>query len=148
MGVRVSGNERLERSLDPARLMTRVEEIVNEVLGEGAEKMRTNIETRGTGKRWSHPWGPNGRTSSSPGRVDTGQMVREVQGEVIASDNTSVTGVLGWPEGSPEYYRHQEHGFNHVLTGEDVEEMRALRDAADETTPELIYELTRIARQM
>ena len=148
MGVRVSGNEQVVRSLDPARLMQRVETVMNDVLGEGAERMQGYIETRGTGKRWTHPWGPNGRTGSSPGRVDTGQMIREVQGEVIASDNNGVTGVLGWPEGSPEYFRHQEHGFNHVLTGEDVEEMRALRDAADATTPELMDELTKIARQL
>lgn len=148
MGVRQTGSERLEQRLDPARLMNRVERVMNDVLAEGAETMQDNIETRGTGNAWSHPWGPNGRTASSPGRVDTGQMLREVQGEVIASDNNGVTGVLGWPEGSPEYYRHQEHGFTHILTGEDVTEMRALRDAVDETTPKLFQELTKIAREI
>lgn len=148
MGVTVTGESSLEQRLDPARLMKRVERVMNDELGEGAELMQGYIETRGTGKEWSHPWGASGRTASRPGRVDTGQMVREVQGEVIASDNTSVTGVLGWPEDSPEYYRHQEHGFEHVLTGEDVEEMRALRDAVDETTPKLFAALTDLAREM
>lgn len=145
MGVRQSGSDRLEKSLDPARLMSRVETVMNDTLRDGAQLMQGYIETRGTGKEWTRPWGPNGRTASRPGRVDTGQMLREVQGEVVASDVNGVTGVLGWPENSPEYYRHQEHGFQHIITGDDVEEMRALRDAVDETTPRLMNALTKVA---
>lgn len=145
MGVQVSGGNDLESRLDPGRFMKRVEVVMNDVLEDGANQMQSNIETRGTGREWTRPWGPNGRTGSYPGRVDTGQMVREVQGEVIASDSNGVTGVLGWPENSPDYYRLQEHGFYHVLTQEDVEGMRALADAVDETTPRLIERLTQIA---
>lgn len=147
MGVKVTGESAIESRLDPGRLMQRVATVMDDVLGDGANEMQSNIETRGTGREWSRPWGPNGRTGSYPGRVDTGQMIREVQGEVTSISNKRVTGTLGWPEDSPDYYRLQEHGFYHTLTQEDVDGMRALADAEANTTPALMDALIRIAKE-
>lgn len=146
MGVKQEGSERFERSLDPGRLMSRVNVVMGDVLERGKDSMVNKIETRGTGNTWQSPWG--GRSASTPGRDDSGQMKSDVKGEVTEHTGTHVRGMLGWPEGSPEYYRHQEHGFFHVLAQRDVMEMGALRDASEETTTELVEELTKIARQM
>lgn len=146
MGVKVTGDSDIEARLDSKRFMQRVAVVMDDVLEDGAHEMQQNIETRGTGREWSRPWGPNGRTGSYPGRVDTGQMVREVQGEVVSTSANRVTGVLGWPEDSPDYYRLQEHGFYHTLTQEDVDGMRALADAEASTTPALVNALIQIAK--
>lgn len=146
MGFKQAGSEQLEAKLSSSVWSKRVRAVLESNLTEGANTMRQNIETRGTGKTWSRAWGGRGRTASTPGRVDSGAMVGDVQGVVTSETPGRVVGELGWPEGSPEYYRHQEHGFRHVLTQEDVTEMRALRDAADETTPAILDGLREIAR--
>ena len=132
--------------LDPARLMRRVEQGMSRVLEGGKQDMRAYIEARGTGRTWQHPWG--GRTGSYPGRVDSGDMLNDVEGRVVASDANGVTGVLGWAEGSPSYYRHQEHGFHNTLTDTDVEGMRAFADAEADTTEALLDELLDIAKEL
>lgn len=128
--------------------MAEVQPIMKRVLENGRQAMVDHIETRGTGHVWQSSWGRNPRSASIPGRDDTGAMKSAVVGEVTEANAKHVEGELGWPEGSPEYFRHQEHGFYHVLAQRDVEEMGALRDASEETTNELMYELERLAKRL
>lgn len=117
-------------------------------LEKGEEAMKEAIATRGTGKTWSHPWGRNGRTGSYPGRVDTGAMQGDVRGVVTEVSEKRVEGNLGWDDNSPMYYALQDQGFTHVITGEDIEGMRALRDAADITERALLDEVDGIVRRL
>lgn len=147
MGVTQTGGEHLERSLDPALLMARTADVLADVLGDGKDRMVEFIETRGTLREWEKGWGRSTRTASIPGRDDTGQMKSDVIGEVTSASAQHVRGILGWPDGSPEYYRHQENGFFHTIAQRDVEEMNALRDASEATTDDLVVSLTRLVRE-
>lgn len=143
MGVSERGTDALLSRLDPATLMGKAKQALTESLADGKNAMVHSIETRGTGREWQHPWG--GRAGSMPGRDDTGEMKGAVEGpETVTDTGTRVTGYLGWAEGTPEYFRHQEYGFRNILTGTYVEEMRALRDATDQTTAELLPKLRKL----
>ena len=134
------------KSLARLNLMDEVEGAVETALEAGEAAMKEAIATRGTGNTWSHPW--HGRTGSKPGRVDTGDMQNDVRGIITDRTRTEVTGNLGWDEDSPDYYRYQEQGFMHVLTGKDVEGMMALRDAAELTRNVLVDEIDNITRRI
>jgi len=136
MAVKTTGDFGV-KAIDPDRIMRNVEGAMEAGLHEGAEMMRQFIETRGTMREWSRPWGASQRSASIPGRDDTGQMKNAVQGEIEDFSRDTIRGVLGWAPGSPLYYQLQEHGFFHVLTGEDVAAMYALRDAGEWTKEEL-----------
>ena len=138
MGVKV--NDRgLDRLLSPSLLMGRISTVMRETLEEARHEMVESIETRGTGRTWTKPWsGGTGRGASIPGRDDTGGMKGDVIGEVVESNAKRVRGVLGWPEGSPEYYSLQEDGFYNWLSRENVAPMRALRDASENATDKLV----------
>lgn len=136
----------LERRLNPKSTMDRVEAAVAEAAEKGKEVMREAIETRGTGKTWKSSW--FGRTGSFPGRVDSGDMLRDVEGEVLTRTATTVTGVVGWADNDPMYYALQEGGFRHVLTGEMVEGMMALRDGAEVAKNSLVRGMEDIARDI
>lgn len=141
-GISMSGFEQLSARLNPTALVNKVEKAVDESLAEGKAEMRSNIETRGTGNTWSRPWG--GRSGSYPGRVDSGDMLRDVDGKITTVNSHVVEGILGWEDGSPTYYGYQENGFYHVLAARDIEGMMALRDAVDGTRKDLIDRLGRI----
>ena len=146
MGVKVTGGQSLKRRIDSSRLMRETAQVMARVLKEGESEMVDFIETRGTLREWEKPWGRSARSASIPGRDDTGAMKNAVVGEVIEVNAFRVKGVLGWPEGSPEYFRLQENGFYHRLSQEDVPGMRALRDAADNTRSKLVVELIDLIR--
>lgn len=114
----------------------------------GQSALKEAVNTRGTGKTWSRPWGTNDRTGSFPGRVDTGEMLSEAKGEVTSATQHSVDGELGWPEGSPEYIAYQDQGFYHVLANEDVEGMMALRDSVEIAERVLVEEVENVARKL
>lgn len=148
MGMTMTGADAFLARLDPSRLMSEAESALSQSLEDGKSAMVGFIETRGTGREWKHTWGNNPRAGSFPGRDDTGTMKSAVQGpETVERNKDTVTGSLGWADGSPEYYQHQEYGFRNVLTGTYVEEMRALRDAAEQTTAELLPRLRKLGRR-
>ena len=148
MDYTIDGDRSLLDRLDQGKFNTFAKQALEGELAQGKAQMVNNIETRGTGKTWHHAWKPSGRTGSTPGRDDTGLMKRSVDGpETVTALPNGATGFLGWPEGSPEYFRHQENGFRNVLIQVDVEEMHALRDAADETTTEVIQSVQAYARK-
>lgn len=141
-----TGLEAIERRMNPQNTMDRIEAAVDDAAETGKQVMREAIETRGTGKTWKSPW--FGRTGSYPGRVDQGDMLKDVIGRVTARTSTYVRGLVGWTKGSPLYYRLQNEGFRHVLTGESVEGMMALRDAGDAARRSLISNMEDIARSL
>lgn len=136
--ARVSGLGALS-ALSKIDLMGELEGALDKALEEGETVMKEAIATRGTGNTWSHPW--RGRTGSIPGRIDSGDMHKDVRGIITEKTKTKVTGNLGWDENSPDYYAYQDQGFMHVLTGKSVEGMRALRDAAEVTENVLVSEV-------
>lgn len=107
-----------------------IEKAMRGAVETGVREGRQNIETRGTGKVWSRPWGPNGRTASIPGRVDTGEMRDQFKGSVSV-EKSSVVGEVGWTGSKEDYFLYQEEGFNHWITQKWIEGMRALADAKD-----------------
>lgn len=140
--VTLSGFAELEARLDPQRLMDQIQDIAEESLADGKRDMEASIKSRGTGKTWQKPWG--GRAGSFPGRVDSGDMLDAVEGRVTRRTTTRVEGILGWPDGSPDYFRFQEAGFRHIMAGADVAGMMALRDASDSMRADLLERLERI----
>jgi len=145
-GFTVTGLDALERRFNPKTTMDRVEAAMADATDKGRDAMREAVETRGTGKTWKHPW--RGRSGSIPGRVDSGDMLDGVKGEVTERTRHSVTGVVGWDDDSEAYMAFQDQGFRHVLTGEYVEGMMALRDGSELAKTSLIADLEQIVRDI
>lgn len=144
--MKTSGLDHLIERCNPVRVMGEIESAVEDSVKHGADSMRNYIETRGTGKTWAHAWGPRNRTASTPGRVDSGEMLEGVKGGVTGRTPESVTAMLGWDKGSPDWASLQEAGFRHVLTGDTVKGMRALADAEIDTRVELHIGLQRVGK--
>jgi hypothetical protein len=120
--------------------MQRVEEGVDDAMDDAGQKgedmMKFYIMTRGTQKMWTHPWGPNNREGSIPGRVDTGKMLDAVGHRKTTQGNSRQLRV-GWVSGTREdYFWMQDQGFKHPFAG-SVEGMYALQDATDYAFEEL-----------
>lgn len=137
-----SGLEALSRIADSKSVLDKAEDAIEEALEVGQTAMREAISTRGTGRTWQAPRG--GRAGSYPGRVDTGDMLDDVDGKMLPRTGNTVSGQLGWDDASPFYYQLQEAGFTHSITGDDIEGMMALHDAADVAKRSLIQGLERI----
>ena len=110
-----------------------VENAVRIAVEDGAQVMKSNIQTGGTKKPWGGGW--RGRKSgeisfgNKSARVDSGDMLNDVDSAITESTPSRVVGMFGWIRKQEEYYRFQEYGFRHFLTREMVEPMNALRDA-------------------
>jgi hypothetical protein len=128
---------KLDRS--QTEISQEVEALTIEAANFGAERMREYIRTRGTNQRWARPW--RGRktgiykTTSSPGRIDSGDMLNSVKIQIQAGEQQS-RAAFGWLYNFEEYFRHQEYGFNHWI-GVRVEGMFALRDARRDLSNEM-----------
>jgi len=122
-----------------------VEDLTIEAASFGAERMREYISTRGTRVPWANAW--RGRktgvykTTSAPGRIDSGDMLNAV-GTAIQAGPRESRATFGWVRNFEEYFRHQEYGFNHWI-GVRVEGMFALRDARRD----VVAELPRLAKK-
>lgn len=107
-------------------------EAVDQATDDGVTIMKELIETRGTGKTWSSTWFGGDRTASMPGRVDTGHMRDSVtKNPVKVSGKGNIYGGFGWLHHRDDYFAYQEGGFEHWRTGEYVEGMYAMVDAAE-----------------
>lgn len=137
-----SGLDALSNRFEQKSVLDKVEDAMETALEKGQDAMREAISTRGTGNVWEKPWG--GRAGSFPGRVDQGDMLDDVEGKLLPRTPKTVSGQLGWDENSPLYYSLQEAGFNHSITGEEVEGMMALHDAAEVARRSLIQDLEQI----
>lgn len=144
-GVNISGLDDLLR-IERINLPDQFEDAMTKAMDAGQAALKEAVSTRGTGEKWSRPWGANGRQGSFPGRVDRGNMLREAKGEVTGKTAHSVDGELGWPEDSPEYIAYQDQGFYHVLADRDIEGMMALRDASELAERVLQEEIENVAR--
>lgn len=107
-GVEAGAREELERTMK-----------------DGAELTIGYIMTRGT------------KESGKAGRIDDGDMVRDIDWRVDELANGGARGFFGWlnAANSPEkrYYVYQEGGFWHVNAGRAIEGMFAVTDAATQT---------------
>jgi len=122
-----------------------VEDLTIEAAKFGAEKMREYIQTKGAKPQWANAW--RGRktgvykTGSSPGRVDSGDMLNAVSTKIKAGPKES-RAAFGWVKEFEEYFRHQEYGFDHWI-GVRVDGMFAMRDARRD----VVAELPKLARK-
>lgn len=145
-GVNINGLADLLR-IERINLPDEFEDAMKKAMDAGQDALKGAINTRGTGEKWSRPWGRSGREGSFPGRVDSGEMLSLAKGEVTGKGAHSVDGELGWPEDSPEYIAYQDQGFYHVIANKDIEGMMALRDSADLAERVLVDEIENIARK-
>lgn len=124
--------------------MTKVEAGVDDAMEEsgqmGEDLMKGFIQTRGTGRIWAYPRGS--REGSTPGRVDSGKMLRAV-GHRTTTQGGSRQLRIGWVSGTREdYFWLQDQGFEHPY-GMQVEGMNALQDATDAALTDLMRRLKR-----
>lgn len=123
------------------------QEVLAEAADRGAEYVRYLIMTRGTGKQWKGDWsrwpnGVEGRTASEPGRVATGEMLDAVDSWVSREGVDGKTRMaFGFTRARQAYFLAQEGGFRHPITGESVEGMHAVSDAAEYIKDQLADEL-------
>ena len=118
-----------------------LEKVIDDLVEEGQEFVYEAIETRGTanpaygGKTaWAKTYykrggGGSGKNHPTKGRVWDGDMRQAVEYEVEAKDNAYI-GSFGWINNVEDYYLFQEGGFDHAFTGEHIEGMFAMADAA------------------
>lgn len=101
----------------------RIAEDIEDYAREGAEFTRGLIATRGTSE------------SGKAGRIESGDMIRDIDHRVDHLSNGRIRGLFGWlgAYNSPEkmYYVYQEGGFWHVNAARAIEGMFAITDAAD-----------------
>lgn len=128
----VSKINRLDRSV---RLAT--QDMQMEVAEAGAAKMREYVQTRGTGRTWTRPWlakespaSGSPRTSSSPGRVNTGKMLKAIRARFERGAQRTIA-AFGWIDEKEPYFYAQEYGFSAggFRPPMPVQGMFALRDA-------------------
>lgn len=74
-------------------------------------------------------------TKSGPGRVESGDMVRDIDHRVDDLAGGGSRGFFGWlnAANSPgkDYYVYQEGGFTQASSGQYIQGMYAIADAAD-----------------
>lgn len=98
-------NQKLDRKIDD------VEQIVRDALDKGAQQMRGVIGTRGV--RDTIP--------NSEGRIESGDMLDDVDTSVRRTSRDTIVGRMGWlPGGIKPYYKFQDlgtRGFRTELGG-------------------------------
>lgn len=119
---------------------------------DAADLMKQMISVRGTGRSWSGdfgslPHGYPGRTSSTPGRVASGNM-RDSVAWRVEMNGGKLIGEFGWTDrGKQEpYFKFQEGGFTHNITGERIAGMLALQDAGIQGREEFMRRLSAALR--
>lgn len=105
------------------------QEGLEEVSKTGETQIKNFITTRGA------------RTSGPQGRRRTGDMYNAV----AARTNPRVSN-FGWINGAKPYYLYQEGGFTHSGSGEWIEGMYAVTDAADNTFQEFKAHMDQVVR--
>ncbi len=128
---------------------------LQESLEDGRDRLRELIAERGTGRTWygdwgSMPHGTPGRTASSPGRSATGRMMDAATFTMSNDTKNRVRGRLGWLGrlGDLKYAPMQDQGFEHWITGEQIEGMMAMRDAARYTDEQFERRAEKVAREL
>lgn len=139
----------------PAVLQLRLKAALQESLEEGRDEMRRLIEARGSRSPWVANWdgwknAHPGRRGSEPGRVASGKM-RDMATFTMSSDTKyRVRGRVGWVGrlGKNRYFTAQDQGFTHHITGQQIEGMMVLRDAARKVDEEFEKRAEKIARDV
>lgn len=118
---------------------------------DAADLMKQMISVRGTGRSWSGdfgslPHGYPGRTSSTPGRVASGNM-RDSVAWRVEMNGGKLIGEFGWLTNRDPYFLFQEDGFSHNITGEKIAGMLALQDAGIQSREEFLRRLSRAIKR-
>lgn len=103
-----------------------------EVAELGAEVAREIIRTEGRNRTWARPWRSEKtgrvRSGSGPGRIDSGDMLNNIDVQFQRGEKQS-RAVFGWVKTYENYYKFQEEGFVHWISGEEIPGMFAIRDS-------------------
>lgn len=102
--------------------------IVVETARRGEELTKQHIRTRGISK---------------PGRIESGDMLRDIRSRELVDSAGRVQAHFGWIYNQEYYYGLQEGGFKHVNSGRDIPGMYALVDAAEEVFEDMKEEIRR-----
>jgi len=109
-----------------------IEDLTMEIANQAADKMRELISTKGTNRVWQRSWFSEKtgryRDRSGPGRIDSGDMLNNVDVQFQRGDKQS-RAAFGWIKKYEKYYKFQEEGFTHIFRNAKVPGMFALRDA-------------------
>jgi len=101
-----------------------VQEEIKTAASQGKQLVRERIKTSGT------------RKSGKAGRIETGEMLKSVQGKSGMTSAFRGKAEFGWIANKQDYFGYQDRGFVHT-SGGTVEGMYALADAGEITVKEL-----------
>lgn len=156
--VTVHGFTALAHRVQRWGVQAMMDEVVATVADTLVDDMRQTVSSTATGKDWvtdsqgrtlSQMFNPaSKRYGSHDGRIDSGNMFDKIRASQKVLNNTEVVYEVGWPEGSPEYFRAQEYGFRHWITGQHIQGMNALASAKDIGADLLQIELNKAVRDM
>lgn len=146
--MKVTGNfSRISKQVGNLEGATRdaMRDVLQESVDTGADVMRDVVKSSGTNVSWRRewknpPWGNavNGRTGSFGGRIATGKMLDTITSQVDKDSKYRVRGRFGWLRGSKPYMAFQDQGFRHVLSGQYIEGMQAVRQGEEEA--EIVFQ--------
>lgn len=115
----------------------RVEGVAEQVAEEGQEMLQGMIQdpARGTNRTWKRSY--NGRKGGFHGRVADGQMLADIDEDVVRFGSDAVVASFGWIHHYQDYYGMQDVGFTHEYAKEEdgsdivIKGMFIMRDAED-----------------
>lgn len=141
----IEGPKNLIEALDipgPEDLANEVASAADYIGSQGRDNQRQIIEISPTAGDWSRfwQWKPRWResTRAQTGRVDSGQMIEDVEYETTQNPNRTEI-EIGWVGGDMGYYAFQEYGGINSYTGGKsvvVEGMRSIARSQPKTAEE------------
>lgn len=114
------------------QLLNLSEEIIEDATLFGEDRMKEIIETAitATGQQRQASGG-------HPGRIETGNMIDDIQSNIDLIGNNRIEGSWGWELALQLYYMYQEYGTS------DIEGMRALQQSYIEAREKMLEGLVR-----
>lgn len=152
MGVKIGpGFKRIRELFAEESIVDFAEVAMQEAIDAGVDAALDAIDTSGNpDKAWVNPFpvffeNSGRKMQPTADRVDTGSMRDDIGGRVYRSKRNTISGEVGWINGSESYYKYQEYGFTHWITGQYITGMGALRSAKE--TTEMVFR-DRIEREV
>lgn len=122
------------------KLNDKVADAMEDLAEEGQATLQEFIETRGTAspnyggktawKRTYYHRGGGPKSGPTRGRTWSGQMHADIEQRTTRTKDWAIAS-FGWLDNVEDYYKEQELGFDHPATGEHIEGMFIMEEAAD-----------------
>lgn len=136
MSMKITGFDNIEKKINESDVAKELELAMQKTVAFTKEVIVDTIENSGTEK------------SGKRGRIKTGEMKSSVDTNVDVINDKRVEGTAGWLDGSPEYAKYQELGFNHWISGEFIVGMNSLLEGAAQGTEEAVKLLDDVAKRI